>query len=153
MSGRASRRKGKRGELEVVDILRAAGFDARRTPNSGGLSWPGDVQGVEGYVFEVKRTERLNLSAALRQAYGGARGGAIPVVAWRRSGRGNASEPLLEASWHAVLPLYELARLLSVASGMSPGNTEPSPDGSREAGMSPGDTKEPGEVPGSGAAT
>ena len=105
MSGRRSRDKGSRGELEVAAIFKTAGFaDAVRTPNSGGLSWRGDVVGVPGYVLEVKRQETLALPAWLRQAAADAAVcDSVPVVAFRRSGE----------RWHAVLPLEELARLLA----------------------------------------
>ena len=112
--GRSSRRKGKRGELEVSALLAEYGFDARRTPNSGGLSWRGDVQGVPGYVFEVKRCERLSLPAWLEQAYAAARGGEIPAVVFRQSGRQGSSQASPRGRWHAVIPLEELARLLAV---------------------------------------
>jgi len=105
VSGRRSRDKGSRGELEVAAIFKAAGFDARRTPNSGGLSWRGDVVGVPGYVLEVKRQETLALPAWLRQAAADAAVcDSVPVVAFRRSQEG----------WYAALPLEELARLVAL---------------------------------------
>lgn len=113
MGGRSSRRKGKGGELEVAAIFQAHGFDARRTPNSGGLAWRGDVQGIPGYVVEVKRCETLAIPAWLRQAYAAAGGGDVPLVAFRRSGIGGtgAASPL--SRWHALIPLEELARLIA----------------------------------------
>ena len=111
MTGRASRRKGKSGELEVCAILREAGLEARRTPNSGGLVWRGDVDGVPGYVFEVKRAERLDVPAWLRQAYAATRGGEVPVVVFRRDGRGTAPD----GYWHALLPLEVFARLCATS--------------------------------------
>jgi len=108
MSGRTSRNKGSRGELEVAAIFQAVGFDARRTPNSGGLSWKGDVQGVPGYVLEVKRCETLAVPAWLRQAHA-ASAGDVPVVAFRRN-RAHGVDPT--GDWHAIVPLEELARLI-----------------------------------------
>jgi len=62
MGGRSSRTKGKSGELEVVHILEAHGYKGvKRTPNSGGLSWKGDVLGMDGFTIEVKRCESLQL--------------------------------------------------------------------------------------------
>ena len=113
LNGRSSRRKGSRGELEVAGVFQAHGFDARRTPNSGGLAWRGDVQGVPGYVLEVKRCERLSLPAWLNQAYAAASGGEVPVVIFRRSWRGTARDGSVAGVWHAVVPLEELARLIS----------------------------------------
>lgn len=108
MSGRSARRKGAEGEREVARILKSQGFDATRTPNSGGLSWRGDVQGVPGYVIEVKRQETLAIPAWLRQAYAAASGGEVPVLVFRRDGRGTSPDGL----WHAILPLEELVRLV-----------------------------------------
>src|SRR3990167_7906811 len=109
------RRKGAAGELEVAKILQAHGFNARRTPNSGGLSWRGDIAGVPGYVIEVKRQERLAVPAWLDQAYAAARGGEIPVVVFRRSKAGTSPD----GSWHAILPLEALAFLLKSAPASS----------------------------------
>jgi len=42
--GRSSRRKGNAYERKIGHMLtKATGFEWRRTPASGGLSWPGDV--------------------------------------------------------------------------------------------------------------
>lgn len=115
MSGRTSRRKGKSGELEVVHILHAAGLtEARRTPNSGGLAWRGDIAGVPGHIIEVKRCERLNVPAWLKQAYGDARGGEVPVVAFRRSASSSVERDP-DTRWHVVVPLEEWARLVALS--------------------------------------
>jgi len=105
------RRKGAAGELEVAKILQAHGFDARRTPNSGGLAWRGDIAGVPGYCIEVKRQETLRVPEWLRQAYAAAGSGEVPVVVFRRSWSGTGADGLLHR-WHAIIPLDELARLL-----------------------------------------
>jgi hypothetical protein len=109
--GKASRDKGARGELEVAAVLQAHGFNARRTPNSGGLSWRGDIAGVPGYVIEVKRTERITVPQWLNQAYAAARGGEIPVVVFRRSRAGTDAD----GQWHAILSLQALCELLAAA--------------------------------------
>lgn len=42
--GKFSRQKGNRGEREVVELFRTAGFDAKRVPLSGAArGFPGDV--------------------------------------------------------------------------------------------------------------
>lgn len=116
-SGRASRRKGKNGELEVVKILERHGFRARRTPNSGGLAIKGDLTGYEGepcipgYHLEVKRVERLDLPKCLRQAHADA-GGNVPLLIHRRNDD-RTGDPL--ARWHATLPLEDLLVLLGIA--------------------------------------
>lgn len=113
VSGRSSRRKGKEGELEVVRALAAHGLEVRRTPNSGGLAWRGDLQGLDGYCIEVKRCETLAIPAWLRQAYAAASGGEVPVVIFRRSAPGNGRERNPDSEWHALLPLNEWARLVA----------------------------------------
>ncbi len=100
MSAR-SRRKGARGELEVLELLRADGW-ARAHRNFGSGSAGAD--GPAGLVLEVKRhADRLNLPA-IRQAEAACGPGDLPVVAHRRDG-----EP-----WRATLPLDELLDLLEL---------------------------------------
>jgi Holliday junction resolvase len=64
------RRKGKTGELEVVALLHDHGWpDARRTSDGRGQSARGDItNGPPGVHLEIKRQERLNVPAAVRQA-------------------------------------------------------------------------------------
>lgn len=66
--GKSSQRKGRAGELELVDLLRAHGFSD---------VWPGkpqsygtepDIVGLPGVHIEVKRVERLNVGEAMSQA-------------------------------------------------------------------------------------
>ena len=82
-----SRAKGKRGELEWASVCRQHGYDARRTAqycgNTGDAS---DVVGLPGIHQEVKRVERLDLTAAMFQARRDAKTGEIPIVAHRRNG-------------------------------------------------------------------
>jgi Holliday junction resolvase len=101
---RAEREKGARGEREVAAILREHRLPAVRTPNSGGLHIRGDLIGVPGWHFEVKRQETLRLPQWIRQARGDAENGDVPVVAFRQSG----------GEWYAVLPLADLARLIDL---------------------------------------
>jgi Holliday junction resolvase len=102
VSGRPSREKGARGELEVAHILKSWGFDCHRTPNSGGLFIPGDIVGVEGYSIEVKRTETVRMPAWQRQAQADCPLGASPVVAWRSN----------RTEWWAATPLQDFMLLL-----------------------------------------
>lgn len=67
MGGITAQRKGKRGEEELTAILREYGFPARRGAPLNYGTEP-DVSGLPGVHIEVKRTERLNLSAALEQS-------------------------------------------------------------------------------------
>lgn len=104
MSGRPSRDKGARGEREVCAVFRAAGFDCDRVPNSGGLRLKGDLYGSLPVHVEVKRAERLRVTEWLAQAEGEC-GDRVPVVAFRQNG----------GRWYAVLPLEDLADLLTTA--------------------------------------
>lgn len=68
--GRSSRRKGKVGEREIVNALKAAGFEAahRSAQYCGNTGDAPDVEGLPGIHIEVKRVERLNLRKAYEQA-------------------------------------------------------------------------------------
>ena len=84
-----SKKKGSAGERELCHILTGEGFPCRRNDQwgVGGYNNP-DVaaEGLERFHLEVKRTERLNLGAAMEQAEHDA-AGRVPVVAHRRSRR------------------------------------------------------------------
>lgn len=102
MSG-MQRRKGARGELEVVQMARAAGFlDAARTSDGRSQIGRGDVAGVPGVHIEVRRREAWALRAWLEQAEHEAHEHDLPVVAFRRN----------NGPWYAALPLDELLALL-----------------------------------------
>lgn len=97
-----SKRKGKNGELELVRLLRANGYDkARRSAQyCGNTGAAADVVGLPGLHVEVKRVEHLNVYDALAQAKRDAEAegaGNIPVVMWRRN----------EHKWLAVLEVEE----------------------------------------------
>ena len=82
-----SQRKGACGEREVLAILQAHGIPASRNIQRyiGGRNNP-DISAVyEGRKLhiEVKRRERLNLSAAVSQAVSDADGKAFPLVIHR----------------------------------------------------------------------
>lgn len=89
-----SREKGKRGERQWRDELRAAGYDARRGQQFSGSPDSPDVvcDDLPWAHFEVKAVERLNVEAAMKQARRQARpaltkrGPAqIPIVAHKRN--------------------------------------------------------------------
>lgn len=80
-----SKQKGKRGELEVANLLKKFGLDARRGQQFCGANGDADVIGLEGFHIEVKRTERLKLDEAMRQSTSDARRGEIPIVVHRKS--------------------------------------------------------------------
>ena len=60
-----SRAKGKAGELELSRLLRDYGYDCRRGQQYSGASGDADVIGLPGIHIEVKRVERLDISAAV----------------------------------------------------------------------------------------
>ena len=85
--GKKSRDKGKNGERELAELLRAHGYDARRgAQHKGGPDSP-DVIGLYGAHIEVKRTESLRLYDALAQAESDAQGAEFPVVFHRKNNR------------------------------------------------------------------
>ena len=82
-----SKRKGSNAERELAAFLTAMGHPAHRNDQRfrGGYDNADVVaEGLEQYHFEVKRTERLNLGEAMRQAEADC-AGKIPVVAHRRN--------------------------------------------------------------------
>lgn len=87
--GKASQRKGRRGEIELSEKLREYGYHA--APGEA-LSFGGvpDVTGLPGVHIECKRAQALNLTAALEQARKDAerfRDG-VPAVFHRRNREG-----------------------------------------------------------------
>ena len=85
--GKAEKAKGYRGECEVRDILKAAGYgDAKRTPYSGALYWKGDIMdALPGFCIEVKRAERLQIPQWIRQTEEQAPEGDAPLLVFRQS--------------------------------------------------------------------
>ena len=104
--GKSSRAKGKRGELEVSKAFQAAGFpDARRAQQYNGVAaGNADILGVPGLHVEVKRVERLNLTAAYEQSARDAETagkGEVPIVVHRKS-----REP-----WMVTLSLQDFLKI------------------------------------------
>ena len=92
-----SRNKGKRGERQWRDELRANGYHARRGHQFAGGSESPDVvcEELDWIHFEVKAVERLNIEDAMDQARrdqarlgcNAATAAKIPIVAHKRSHR------------------------------------------------------------------
>ncbi len=83
-----SREKGKRGERQWRDELRANGYVARRGQQLAGSPDSPDVvcEDLPWIHFEVKVVERLNVQEAMDQAIRD-RGGKVPIVAHKRGFR------------------------------------------------------------------
>ena len=66
--GRMQREKGKRGEREVVALMRAYGFEARRGQQyRGGGDSPDIIHNIRGVYIEVKFREQLSLYPVLEE--------------------------------------------------------------------------------------
>lgn len=100
--GRMSKEKGKRGEREcAAELLRVLGpsCNAKRGVQfQGGADSP-DVRIDIDLHIEVKRSETLNLYAALDQAQADAPQGVPAIVCHRRNGR----------KWVAIVEIDSLA--------------------------------------------
>ena len=108
--GAMSRRKGKRGELEVVAIAKAIGFArAERTApmQAGhGSSEHGDVGGIRPLYIEVKCHARVPVNRYAREVLDGPeRPGMVRVLAWRDN----------RTEWRATVPLDDLLKLVAMA--------------------------------------
>ena len=84
-----SKSKGKRGELELVRLIKENGYEARRTAQyCGKTGEAADVIGLPGISIECKRVENLNINNAMAQAIHDAEAagkGDLPVVFHRKS--------------------------------------------------------------------
>ena len=88
MSGKRSKEKGKRGEREAAKaVSEILNIPMRRGQQFSGLGGD-DVTGWSGIHIEVKRTERLNLYAAIEQsARDTASNCVMPIVMHRKNGK------------------------------------------------------------------
>lgn len=62
------KQKGRSGELELVAVLRNLGFTGVHAGACTSYGTEPDIWGLKGIHVEVKRVERLNLWAAMRQS-------------------------------------------------------------------------------------
>ena len=84
--GKLSREKGKRGEREVVALLKEYGFKARRGQQfKGAKDSPDVIHDIPGVFIEVKQKEQLNIHAAMKKA-GEEADGDTPLVFHRKNG-------------------------------------------------------------------
>lgn len=105
--GAHSRRRGATAERELADVIRSYGYPAMRGQQRSGLEQADVVGGPEGWHFESKRTEALNVWKAFEQAQRDRRPGEVAVVATRRD----------RSPWLAVVELDTLLRLIKAAGG------------------------------------
>jgi hypothetical protein len=106
MTGAASRRKGNRAEVEVVRVLREAGYEAETSrATRGGYQTGEDIVTNFPASIEVKNQARLDLAGWWSQAVEQA-GDRPAVVVHKRVGKGKAGE------WWVTMDLDTLIRLL-----------------------------------------
>jgi len=101
--GRKSKEKGKRGELELAaELRRLFGIEARRgVQYHGGQGSPDVVADLPEVHIEVKRTERLSLYPALKQASADAGADKVPIVCHRAN----------HQDWVVIVRLDDLPKL------------------------------------------
>lgn len=102
--GKSERNKGMAAEREVRDIINSlSSFKVHKTPHSGALTWlKGDLIGLPDIHIEVKRQERIQIDAWMRQAADQADAGQVPAVVYRKS----------RTPWHICMPLVDFIQLL-----------------------------------------
>jgi Holliday junction resolvase len=100
--GRMARNKGKRGEREIVKILQAHGWQARRGYQARGGKEEPDVVSNFPYRIEVKFVENLNIFSAFDQILFDNPHNCDNVLAFRKS-----NEP-----WRVALDLEVFLRLV-----------------------------------------
>ena len=80
-----SRQKGKRGELEVKNLLNSYGYSCRRGQQYCGANGDADVVGLPGIHVEVKRVQKLNIYDAVDQAKRDKKTEELPSVFHRKN--------------------------------------------------------------------
>lgn len=109
-----SRAKGAVGELEWAKELQARGYEARRGQQfSGGGGSPDVVHNIPGVHFEVKRTERFLLYAAVDQARRDAGTANVPTVVHRCNN--DKRKASCRGEWLVVLGADDYFALLEAA--------------------------------------
>ena len=86
--GKLSREKGKRGERQVVDLLKKHGFEAHRGQQfKGTKDSPDVIHNMTGFCIEVKLREKFNLYEALEKTEQEAPKGEDAIVFHRKNGK------------------------------------------------------------------
>lgn len=81
--GKASKEKGKRGERELSNLLKANGYDTQRGQQFCGINGDADVVGLSGIHIECKRVEKLSIYGAVEQSVRDAKEDELPTVMHR----------------------------------------------------------------------
>ena len=108
MSGASSRRKGNRAEVEVVRVLREAGFEAETSRAArGGFQSGEDIASDFPASIEVKNQTRMDLAGWYSQAVEQAEGRPA-VVVHKRVGKSKGED------WWVTTTVSDLIRLLNL---------------------------------------
>jgi hypothetical protein len=99
---RMSRDKGKRGEVEFIKLHLVEHWPQAKRNLDQFTDDCRDVINVAGCHWQIKRTERLELWSAIRQARDEAAPTDTPIVAFRKN----------HEAWHCIVPADELVALL-----------------------------------------
>ena len=96
-----SRDKGARGERELANLLKKAGFNTRRGQQFSGLYGDADVVGLDGIHIECKRVESLNIYKAYFQSVRDSKNNELPAVFHRKN-----NQP-----WLVTIGLYDFIEI------------------------------------------
>ena len=96
-----SRQKGKRGELEVKNLLNGYGYSCRRGQQYCGSNGDADVIGLPGIHVEVKRVQKLNIYDAVDQAKRDKKPEELPAVFHRKN----------NCEWLVTMPFEEWIKI------------------------------------------
>ena len=114
-----SKRKGNAGERELANLLKAAGYDARRGLQFQSGQVEADVVGIPGIHIECKRVEKLNLYNAMAQSIRDAKDDETPVVIHRTN----------RHPWMVAILLEDFLEILERRSRHENGEEEGRPGG------------------------
>lgn len=99
-----SNNKGKKGELELANILKEYGFDdARRSQQYAGINNDADLVGLPNLHIECKRVEKLNIHNAVQQMKRDKREDELGTVFHRR----NRTEWLVTMTLDDFMEIYK----------------------------------------------
>ena len=109
-----SNSKGKRGELELVNVLKQLGFEARRTQQYSGAEGTSDVtiEGAPSLHVECKYDARPNIQKAMQQADNDRNENSIGVVCSRRVDRRETQR----YEWLLTVKLADLCEFVDLIS-------------------------------------